>query len=290
MAPQRSLATVGAALAVAACLAGCGRSAESRSSLPSQAPTSSSSVGTSSSPSPGSSSPAQNPTSTAPTPSPASTGSAPVGGATSSGSTSSGSTSASGSTSGGAGSTSGSAGGTGGSGAATAGQPGAAGEGRRIDPLRTTPSGRPTEVRVLSSSGRTLLRHAIGPVYLNARGELNPAGGQAGWYAQAGYVRPGHPGTSVLVGHITDAGRPDTFYNLPDARAGDRVLIRYSSGQEVAFRVTRSAGEDKRAAQYDGSIWGKTSGPSLRLITCDLSTPVRGGHRTGNWVVWATPA
>ncbi|MDE9364941.1 class F sortase [Luteipulveratus sp. YIM 133132] len=284
MASQRSLATVGAALAVTACLAGCGRSAESRSSLPSQAPTSSSSVGTSSSPSPGSSSPAQNPTSTAPTPSPASTGSAPVGGASSSGSTSSGSTS------GGAGSTSGSAGGAGGSGAATAAQPGAAGEGRRIDPLRTTPSGRPTEVRVLSSSGRTLLRHAIGPVYLNARGELNPAGGQAGWYAQAGYVRPGHPGTSVLVGHITDAGRPDTFYNLPDARAGDRVLIRYSSGQEVAFRVTRSAGEDKRAAQYDGSIWGKTSGPSLRLITCDLSTPVRGGHRTGNWVVWATPA
>ena len=151
------------------------------------------------------------------------------------------------------------------------------------------PSSRPVSVSVVSSSGRTLLTQSIGPVGLT-NGELNPPGGVAGWYSGGGYVRPGYAGTSVLVGHITHAGAPDTFYNLPKARPGDRVLIRYKDGSQMAFRVTQSAGRDKKAAQYDGSIWGKTSGPSIRLITCDLNTRIRAGHRTGNWVVWASPA
>ncbi|WP_050668379.1 class F sortase [Luteipulveratus halotolerans] len=151
------------------------------------------------------------------------------------------------------------------------------------------PTSRPVSVSVVSSSGRTLLTQSIGPVGLT-NGELNPPGGVAGWYSGGGYVRPGYAGTSVLVGHITHAGAPDTFYNLPKAQPGDRVLIRYRDGSQMAFRVTQSAGRDKKAAQYDGSIWGKTSGPSLRLITCDLNTRIRAGHRTGNWVVWATPA
>ena len=63
----------------------------------------------------------------------------------------------------------------------------------------------------------------------------------------------------------------------------------YSSGDEVEFVVTRSKAVPKKQTPKDDSIWDATNRrPLLRLITCDPTTPVKGGHYVGNWVLWAS--
>lgn len=148
----------------------------------------------------------------------------------------------------------------------------------------------PSRVYVLAG-GVTLVNAPLDPTYLDAHSVLAPPAGQAGWYAERGWALPGKRGASILVGHVTFNGVPDTFYRLPSARPSDRIIVRYTSGDQVAFRVTRSAGKSKAAVPKDGTIWDATSPtPVLRLITCDPRTPVKGGHFEGNWVVWAVPA
>ena len=44
----------------------------------------------------------------------------------------------------------------------------------------------------------------------------------------------------------------------------------------------------KKGVPQDDSIWDHDNPePRLRLITCDPTTPLEGGHYEGNWVVWA---
>lgn len=128
------------------------------------------------------------------------------------------------------------------------------------------------------------------PTYLAAGGELAPPAGTAGWYAERGWPRPGEPGASILVGHVDQGGRPDVFWNLPQATAGDRVSVRDASGRSVDFRVVRSQAMAKTQVPKDTTIWDwKNPRPLLRLITCDPTTPINAGHYEGNWVVWAEP-
>lgn len=165
---------------------------------------------------------------------------------------------------------------------APAGQP--PGDDARAD----VPAGDPVSVRVVSRSGTSLVDASLEPAHLDAAQVLAPDPGSAGWYAEAGWPRPGFPGSSVLVGHVSWNGTPDVFWELPRARPGDHVVVRYSSGDRVRFTVTRSAGLSKEAVPHDRSIWqADAREPELRLITCDPATPVVGGHFEGNWVVWA---
>ena len=54
--------------------------------------------------------------------------------------------------------------------------------------------------------------------------------------------------------------------------------------------MTRSAAVPKKQTPKDDTIWDAGNPrPLLRLITCDPTTPVKGGHYVGNWVVWAVP-
>ncbi|MGL4177629.1 MAG: class F sortase, partial [Dermatophilaceae bacterium] len=107
-----------------------------------------------------------------------------------------------------------------------------------------------------------------------------------------GWPKPGYDGASVLAGHVnTRRNGPDTFARLPQARPGATVTVVYDSGEAVRFVVTRSKAVSKRAVPQDDSIWDADAPrPLLRLITCDPTTPVKGGHYIGNWVLWAAPA
>jgi hypothetical protein len=152
----------------------------------------------------------------------------------------------------------------------------------------STPAGDPVRVRVVSRSGAELVDATLDLAHLDTAQVLAPDPGSAGWYAEAGWPRPGFPGSSVLVGHVSWNGTPDVFWELPRVRPGDHVVVGYSSGDRVRFTVTRSAGESKQAVPRDRSIWqADATEPELRLITCDPATPVVGGHFEGNWVVWA---
>lgn len=105
----------------------------------------------------------------------------------------------------------------------------------------------------------------------------------------SGWPKPGWPGASILAGHINSAALGlDTFAKIIDARPGDRIEVRYDSGDQVSFTVTKSAAESKVDVPGDKSIWDAGNPrPLLRLITCDPGTPLQGGHYEGNWVVWA---
>ena len=156
---------------------------------------------------------------------------------------------------------------------------------------RDLPKGHPRDVVVTSRDGVRLVDAGLIGAGLDDRGILAPPAGVAGWYDEKGWPKPGFPGAAILAGHInTRATGPDTFARLPEVRPGARVTVRYSSGDEVEFVVTRSKAVPKKQTPKDDSIWdAENPRPLLRLITCDPTTPVRGGHYVGNWVVWAAP-
>lgn len=161
-------------------------------------------------------------------------------------------------------------------------------------PSTTKPKGDPKRVVVVSTSGATLVDASLVPSHLDAKGVLAPPFGVAGWYAEQGWAKPGWPGASILAGHINRRSPKielDTFGHLTKVRSGDRITVVYTSGESVSFTATKSRALSKTAVPKDDSIWDATNPqPLLRLITCDPTTPVQGGHYQGNWVVWASLA
>ena len=155
-----------------------------------------------------------------------------------------------------------------------------------------TPEGDPVRVVVTSLGGEELVDARLIPAGLDDDGILAPPAGVAGWYDEKGWPRPGFAGASILAGHInTRKTGPDTFARLPEVRPGARVTVSYDSGDDVEFVVVRSKAVPKKETPRDDSIWDAGNPrPLLRLITCDPTTPVKGGHYVGNWVLWANAA
>jgi hypothetical protein len=155
----------------------------------------------------------------------------------------------------------------------------------------TLPRGTPSRVLVTTPRADPLVDATIVPTRLDSSGILAPPPGVVGWYDEPGWPKPGFPGASILAGHInTRRYGPDTFARLPEVRRGALIKVRYSSGDEVEFVVTRSAAVSKVQTPQDDTIWDAGNPrPLLRLITCDPATPVEDGHFVGNWVVWAAP-
>lgn len=156
---------------------------------------------------------------------------------------------------------------------------------------RDLPTGAPRRVVVTSLGGDDLVDAKLIPAGLDDDGILAPPPGVAGWYDEKGWPKPGFPGSAILAGHInTRKTGPDTFARLPEVRPGATVTVRYATGDEVEFVVTRSKAVPKKQTPKDDTIWDAGNPrPLLRLITCDPTTPVKGGHYVGNWVVWASP-
>ncbi len=155
--------------------------------------------------------------------------------------------------------------------------------------ISARPKGKPKRVTVTAPGDTLLVDAPLVATGLDDKGVLAPPPGVAGWYDEEGWPKPGYPGASILAGHInTRATGPDTFAKLPKVRPGARVRVTYSSGEAADFVVTRSEAVSKKQVPKDDSIWDAGNPrPLLRLITCDPTTPVKGGHYVGNWVVWA---
>lgn len=123
---------------------------------------------------------------------------------------------------------------------------------------------------------------------------LEPPDDSVGWYHEQGaWPKPGFPGPSVLVAHITHQGDPGPFFSLArvnglqsGAKIGDRIIVTYSSGDQVTFIVT-DVDHPEKVELPGGKIWNKTQKPVLRLITCDPTTPFVNGHYLGNVLVYA---
>lgn len=159
---------------------------------------------------------------------------------------------------------------------------------------------RPTPSRSFAASPPTrLLVPAAGvdaPVTglgLNADGTVEvPAAERAhevGWYRNG--PTPGERGPAVLIGHYDTARGPAVFAGLPRLRPGDLLQVRREDGATVDFRVRRliQAAKDRFPTDV---VYGDTTAPELRLITCGGRLGPD-GHWTDNIIVLAdlvTPA
>ena len=88
---------------------------------------------------------------------------------------------------------------------------------------------------------------------------------RAGWYA-AGVV-PGDQGPAVIGGHVDSRSGPGVFFRLRTLRPGDLVDVTRSDGRTVRFSVIAVALYPKDRFPTE-AVYGPTSGPELRLVTC----------------------
>jgi hypothetical protein len=102
---------------------------------------------------------------------------------------------------------------------------------------------------------------------VDAAGALVPPAdfAQAGWFAAG--PAPGEVGPAVLAGHVDDYRGPAVFFRLEELTAGDQVVVTDRDGQALSFTVTRVADYPK-SDFATAEVYGPTTGPELRLITC----------------------
>jgi hypothetical protein len=110
---------------------------------------------------------------------------------------------------------------------------------------------------------------------------------QAGWYR--GGPAPGAPGAAVIVGHVDSWSGPAVFYRLRQLRPGDQITVVGAGGTTTRFVVDRL---DQYPKDHFPTtrVYGATSGPALRLITCGGAFDARTRSYLNNLVVSASLA
>lgn len=89
---------------------------------------------------------------------------------------------------------------------------------------------------------------------------------EPGWFD--GSPTPGELGPSVIVGHLDGKGGvPSVFHRLGSLEPGQSIRVRRADSSTVTFEVYRVERYAKRAFPTE-AVYGNTSGPELRLITC----------------------
>jgi hypothetical protein len=108
--------------------------------------------------------------------------------------------------------------------------------------------------------------------------------GDTGWWS--GGPRPGEPGPAVVVGHVDSHTGPAVFFRLGELRPHDEIVIVRRDGSRVRFNVVES--ERYAKAEFPTArVYGRTKGPTLRLITCGGVFDSNSGHYLDNTVVYA---
>ena len=134
---------------------------------------------------------------------------------------------------------------------------------------------------------------AIGVASPLIRLGLNPDGAMqvpadfqvAGWFT--GGPQPGQLGPAVIAGHVDSRNGPAVFYRLRDLHPGDLVRVVRADHRVIRFRVDSLASFPKQALP-DEAVFGATTTPALRLITCAGSFDWSRRSYRDNLVVSAT--
>ena len=107
----------------------------------------------------------------------------------------------------------------------------------------------------------------------------------AGWFT--GAPQPGQLGPAVIAGHVDSRTGPAVFYRLRELHPGDEVRVVRADHRVVRFRVDALASYPKQALP-DDAVYGATTTPALRLITCAGSFDRSRRSYRDNLVVSAT--
>jgi len=105
------------------------------------------------------------------------------------------------------------------------------------------------------------------PLGLNPDGTMQVPGDfqVAGWFT--GGPQPGQLGPAVIAGHVDSRTGPAVFYRLRDLRPGDQIRVVRADRLVIRFEVESLASYSKQALP-DEAVYGATTAPALRLITC----------------------
>jgi sortase (surface protein transpeptidase) len=106
----------------------------------------------------------------------------------------------------------------------------------------------------------------------------------AGWYIYRPV--PGEPGPSIIAGHVDSYTGPAVFFRLKELEPGANIEVERSDGSVAVFRVTAREQYDKDAFPTD-KVYGTTTSPQLRLITCGGTFDWNTRHYNDNVVVYA---
>ncbi|MFI5614026.1 class F sortase [Amycolatopsis sp. NPDC051903] len=124
---------------------------------------------------------------------------------------------------------------------------------------------RPTEVSIPKIGAKSSLIS----VAVNLQGKISVPSVktpmQAAWYRLSPV--PGEVGPAVVLGHVDGDKKPGIFYRLKDLAPGDEVDIDRSDGKKLKFTVARVTQVPKDQFPED-AVYGNSSKPELRLITC----------------------
>jgi hypothetical protein len=110
----------------------------------------------------------------------------------------------------------------------------------------------------------------VGEVGLNANGTIQvpplfAKPSEAAWYRYS--PTPGQPGPSVIVGHVDNIYGPAVFFRIGALVPGDHIGIALADGDVANFMVDGVRTYSK-AHFPTAVVYGSTSYPALRLITC----------------------
>ena len=147
-----------------------------------------------------------------------------------------------------------------------------------------------------SNSGIDPERIIISAIDVNAKVidlGLNPDGtlevptnyAEAGWWK--GGSQPGEIGSAVIVGHVDSKTDPAVFYDLQQLMPGDLIKVVDRDGRVVNFEVERlkQVSKDNFPTR---EVYGMTSLPTLRLVTCGGKFDRSSGHYVDNVIVFAS--
>jgi hypothetical protein len=107
---------------------------------------------------------------------------------------------------------------------------------------------------------------------------------QAGWYTNG--PAPGEQGPAVILGHLDSATGPAVFWRLSSLKAGSEVAVAREDGSTATFVVQRVTSFPVDRFPTD-QVYGATSDPELRLITCGGAYSVLQRRYLNNVVVFA---
>lgn len=150
-------------------------------------------------------------------------------------------------------------------------------------PGTTSGSGGPPPLRIdIPAIG---VSAPVDPAGLNGDGTLQVPADFARTSYYTGRPVPGDPGPAIVVGHVDSRRGPAVFYRLRELQPGAEVTVHRTDGSSAVFVVERTKQVSKNAFPTD-EVYGTTSGPTLRLVTCGGSFDRRSGHYRDNFVVF----
>jgi hypothetical protein len=109
---------------------------------------------------------------------------------------------------------------------------------------------------------------------------------KVGWYSSSAV--PGDPGSAVMVGHVDTRRGPAVFGALDDLKPGDIIEVGRSDGGTARFGVDSVETFAKDGVPTE-RVYGPTTTPTLRLMTCGGPFDDRTLNYRDNIVVFATP-